>query len=128
VRNPFIHRPLSFLSLFMDASASATRTSGLGTDIYRPLTTLWFWIDAHLWGPNTLPYHFENLLLHAANGCLLFTFLRRWMGNSTAALAGCAVFLLHPVQVQSVAWITQRSSLASTTCLLVALLFLTSGP
>ncbi len=128
VRNPFIHHRLSFVSLFTDAGTTAAPASGLSTDIYRPLTTLWFWIDAHLWGPDTLPYHIENLLLHAINGFLIFTLLRRWMGNSTAALAGCAVFLLHPVQVQSVAWITQRSSLASTACLLAALLFLTNGP
>jgi len=128
VQNPFVHRPLAFIPLFADARTVAAPQSGLSTDVYRPLTTLWFWIDSHLWGPNTFPYHVENLLLHIVNGLLLFTLLRRWTENFWGALAGCAVFLLHPVQVQSVAWITQRSTLAATACLLTALLFLIGRP
>ncbi len=124
VRNPFMHQPLHWNALWSDARTTAAPFSGLTRDVYRPLTTLWFWVDAHLWGPNTLPYHLENVLLHLLNGFLLYQLLVRGSKNILAPSLGAAVFLLHPVQVQTVAWITQRSALASTACVLGALLLL----
>jgi len=122
VRNPAMHRTVPALSFLSDPSIAAAPASGLSSDVYRPLTTLWFWIDAHLWGPWTMPYHLQNLLLHLLNGYGLLLLLRRYGFSEGSACVGVAVFLLHPVQVESVAWISQRSTLAATSCVLISLL------
>ncbi len=124
VHNPFLAQALSFKRLFTDPSVTAAAQSGLSQDVYRPFTTLWFWIDAHVWGHSPFPFHLENLLLHLLNGALVYPLLKRATGENRMAWLGTAAFLLHPVQVQSVAWISQRSTLAATACLLGALLCL----
>ncbi len=78
---------------------------------YYPVTGTSFWIDQQLWGNWTRPYHIENVLLHALGAVLLSRLLRRWKVPG-AWLAG-AVFALHPIMVESVAWITERKNVLS---------------
>src|SRR5271154_3373088 len=51
--------------------------SSLAISRYYPLSLTTFWVERHLWGLNPLPYHLVNVLLHAANGGLIFFLLRR---------------------------------------------------
>ncbi|MBI1784819.1 O-GlcNAc transferase, partial [Candidatus Sumerlaeota bacterium] len=81
------------------------------TPQYYPLVHTSFWIEYHLWGLNPRGYHAVNILLHAANGILLWLVLRR-MRVQAAWFIGIA-FALHPVHVESVAWITERKNLLS---------------
>ncbi len=86
---------------------------------YYPLSGTTFWLDAQFWGGWTLPYHLENIALHAVAALLVWRLLARWAVPG-AALAG-AVFALHPVMVESVAWITERKNVLSLVLYLAAL-------
>src|ERR1035437_2360092 len=72
---------------------------------YYPLSFTVFWADYHLWGLDTLGYHLQNTLLHGLVAWLLWQVLKR-LEVRAAWLAG-VIFALHPVNVMSVAWMTE---------------------
>jgi tetratricopeptide (TPR) repeat protein len=89
--------------------------------MYRPLELLSLWIDARLWTSST-GFHVTQVLLHAVNGALV-VLLARALGTAPwAALAGAALFVLHPVQVESVAWLTCRADVMTATFAVIAVL------
>jgi hypothetical protein len=95
--------------------------------LYVPLTWLSLAIDYQVWGHNPFGYHLTNLLLHVANTVLVlrlvFQLLRgRFEHASAAAVLTAAIFGVHPLRVESVAWVTERKDLLFAFFYLLALL------
>ena len=93
------------------------------TQQYYPLLHSAFWVEARLWGDYVLGYHMVNVVLHVIAACLVVTVCQR-LSIKGAWLAG-AIFALHPVNVESVAWISeQKNTLSLVFYLLAALAYL----
>jgi tetratricopeptide (TPR) repeat protein len=109
--NPLLSAPdgLERIWLSMDAQSQ-----------YFPLTYTAFRIEYGLWGDDPFGYHLINVLLHAANALLLWLLLRRL--DIAGAWFAAAVFALHPVHVESVAWVTERKNVMSLFFSLASLL------
>jgi Tfp pilus assembly protein PilF len=78
-----------------------------------PLTWLSLMLDTTLFGFRAGGYHFTNVIIHAADAVLLFAFLARATGKQLRSACVAALFALHPLHVESVAWITERKDVLS---------------
>jgi tetratricopeptide (TPR) repeat protein len=130
------YRPAWHGSFLWDDDGHVTRadlrsTQGLqriwfdigATQQYYPLLHSFFWLQHKLWGEATTGYHLTGILLHVAASLLAALLLRR-LGIPGAWLAA-AIFALHPVHVESVAWIAeQKNTLSAALCLGSALVYL----
>ena len=90
---------------------------------WHPLTWLSLMLDAELFGKGPAGPHFTNLLFHTANTVLLFLLLRRLTAAIWRSAMVAALFALHPLHVESVAWISERKDVLSTFFGLLVLLF-----
>ena len=98
--NPTIIGPLGLKEIWTSAKAN-----------YFPLTMTSFWVQHALWGLEPWPYHAVSVGCHALGAVLLFLVLRRL--QVPGAALGAALWALHPVQVESVAWISELKNTQS---------------
>jgi Flp pilus assembly protein TadD len=90
---------------------------------WHPLTWISHMLDVSLFGLDAGKHLLVNVLLHAANTLLLFAFLRRATQRLWPSAAVAALFALHPLHVESVAWAAERKDVLSTLFLFLTLLF-----
>ncbi len=88
---------------------------------WHPITWLSHALDCQIFGLNPAGPHTINVLLHAANAMLLFLILQSATGLAWRSLAVAALFALHPINVESVAWIAERKNVLSMLFFLLAL-------
>jgi protein O-mannosyl-transferase len=86
--------------------------TGLGGN-WQPLTCLSHMLDALLFGLRPGWHHLSSLLFHTANGALLFLLLQRMTGAAWRSAGAAALFALHPLHVESVAWVAERKDVLS---------------
>lgn len=89
---------------------------------YYPLTFSSYWIEYQLWQLTPAGYHATNVVLHAINAILVLQLLRVLGASLWIAFGAAAVFALHPVQVESVMWVTERKNTLSVCFYLLAFL------
>jgi tetratricopeptide (TPR) repeat protein len=88
--------------------------SNMSTGHWHPLTWLSLMLDSQLFGLSPKVFHLSNLFFHAANVLLLFLVLLRMTGARWRSAFVAAVFALHPLHVESVAWAAERKDVLST--------------
>ena len=88
---------------------------------YAPLTIFSFLVDHTLWGEKANGYHALNVLLHMFNGVLVYRLIHQLTGSRLVGWATAAFFVVHPLQVETVAWISSRKGLLSASFMLLSL-------
>jgi len=102
--NPTLRAPDGLLKIWLEPSASPQ---------YYPLVFTTFWVEHQIWGLSPTGYHVINVLLHGLCALVLWRLLCRIGIPWPAAWVAAAVFALHPVHVESVAWVTERKNVLS---------------
>jgi tetratricopeptide (TPR) repeat protein len=88
---------------------------------WHPLTTLSHMLDCHLFDLRAAGHHFTNAVLHTISVLLLFFLLRDITGNFLRSLFVASVFAIHPLRVESVAWIAERKDVLSAVFFMLTL-------
>ena len=112
--NPVVVGPLGLAEIWTSAQA-----------VYYPLVLTTLWLLHKLVGLSPAPYHLLNVLIHGANAAILWRILRDL--KIRGAWLGAAIWALHPVMVQSVAWITELKNTQSCLFYLLSILFFLKG-
>jgi tetratricopeptide (TPR) repeat protein len=108
--NPCIVGPLGLKEIWTTSAADVC-----------PLTLTTLWVEHALWGLAPLPYHLVNVFMHGACAVVLWRVLRSL--EVPGAWLGAALWALHPVEVESVAWITEIKNTQSGLFFLLSILF-----
>ena len=113
--NPLISRGLTVDGLVGAFSHSHARN-------WHPLTTISHMLDCQLYGLKAGGHHFTNVVLHSVGVLLLFALLRKMSGMLWRSAFVAALFAIHPLHVESVAWIAERKDVLSGVFFMLTLL------
>jgi len=111
--NPYVKQGLTPESIRWAFTADLTKDSSFA-DYWQPVTFLSRMLDIEWYGNNASGHHLTSLILHALNAILLFFFLLRATGAIGCSGFIAAVFAVHPLQAEPIAWVTARKDILST--------------
>ena len=109
VENPAIKDIGNIPSFFTSDLWRLISNPTIGSYYYRPFFLLSLAVDYNLWKLNPFGYHISNLILHAISSFMVYLVGRRLFSNHMAAFIGSMLFAVHPVHVESVAWVSGRT-------------------
>ncbi len=104
-QNPHVQRGLTTEAIGWASTADRANN-------WHPLTWVSHMLDCRIFGLQAGGHHLTSLLLHAANAILLFLLLRRMTGDLWPSAFVAAVFAVHPLRVESVAWVAERKDVS----------------
>jgi hypothetical protein len=111
VKNPVVSKGLSLGGLRW-----AFSLSGKEAAYFHPLTWLSHMLDVEVYGLNPAGHHLTNIILHCLNTLLLLWLLVRFTKNVPASSIVALLFAVHPLNIETVAWVAERKNLLSTFC------------
>ncbi len=97
--------------------------SDMSTSNWHPLTMMSHMLDWQLFGNRAGGHHWTNVIIHILNTILLFVLLNKLTGTLWRSAFVAALFAVHPLNVESVAWVSERKNVLSTFFLLLTVLF-----
>lgn len=108
-------------------SSSITQGAGVVSNYFRPVTSLSFALDHAIWGLNPYLFRLTNSVIHVLAGLCIFALLRKLKMSTLAATVIAGIFVLHPIQVESVSYINSRGDSLFMLFGVLALLLFTSS-
>jgi len=91
--------------------------------MYRPVQVLSYWLDYKIWGLNTIGFHLTNLILHLLNGILIYLILLRLFSDPKLSAIVSFIFIVHPLHVPVVSYISGRADLLCLLFILLSIFF-----
>ena len=107
--NPVIKDIRNIPSFFTSDLWRLISNPTIGSYYYRPFFLLSLAVDYNLWELNPFGYHITNLILHAISSFMVYLLGRRLFSNHIPAFIGSMLFAVHPVHIESIAWISGRT-------------------
>jgi hypothetical protein len=114
------HNPRVTGGLSADGLRWAFTTDHAGN--WHPLTWISHMVDVEIFGMNPAGHHATSVAIHALNACLLFLLMVSCTGRARLAALLALLFALHPLRVESVAWVSERKDVLSATFWLATML------
>jgi hypothetical protein len=105
IQNPAI-RAWRYLPNYFTSHVWAELYPHVGSDYYRPVFLLWFRLNHAMFGVNPVGWHLTTVLCHVAATYLVFRLVRRLAASPWTAFSAATLFALHPVYIESVAWVS----------------------
>ncbi len=105
--NPFLHA-LTWTNIQFIFSHDALAGIGSVSNYYRPFLFITFLLNYVVSGTGPFSYHLVSNLIHLSNGIMLYYLVDRWIGSRRAAFLASLLFIIHPLQTESVAYISGR--------------------
>lgn len=116
-------KSLSFKDTFLVAIQQTFFPENIKKGIlYRPVLMLTFFFDYHLWKDRAFGYHITNIFLHIINCVVLFFLLNQIFKSRNLSFITVVLFAIHPIQVESVTWISGRNGILLSIFILLAFL------
>jgi tetratricopeptide (TPR) repeat protein len=119
LKNSYLHSFRFMKQIFGTLAWSFQGTQGL-TNYYRPMMTFFYLILYQLFGPLAYPFHLINVIFNVLVVCCVFWVTQRLLGSPPIAFLAAALFAVHPIHTEVVAWVAAISDLQLTLAILFA--------